>query len=274
MKSDKLALVAGEGELPLEILRSMRRAQRSLPQVYLLAEDDEPYAKEGIPVQKINNPMAIAATLAKMRLKGVRRMMMAGRVPKKDIYSKDKLDVGAKSILSDVKDRNDHSLLGGVIRYIEKFGIQVVAYEDVIPEMFAHEGHIAGPLPTDDQTQDCEYGLEILKITLPLSFGQSVVVFRRAIVAVEAMEGTDQAIRRAGGLSGDGVLVKGMRADQDRRYDLPVVGVQTLRVMAEAGLKALFVEAGSVLLLDREQFPKEADSLGICVMGVPACRFL
>lgn len=274
MNDERLALVAGEGTLPLEILKAMIKKNVPLPKVYLLAEDDAPYLNEGISVHKIANPMAIAMILAKMRLSGIRRLMMAGVVPKKSIYSKDKLDQGAKSILSAVQDRNDHSLLAGVVNYIEKFGIQVMSYEEVIPELLASEGHIAGPAANAEQLQDCEYGLKILRVLLPLSFGQSIVVSNRAIVAVEAMEGTDQTIRRAASLSAYGILLKGMRADQDRRYDLPVVGVQTLRNMAESGLTGLFIEADSVVLLEKEAFIQEANHLRISVTGVATCRFL
>jgi DUF1009 family protein len=273
MNMGKLALVAGEGELPLEILKAMRDSGAPFPAVYLFADDERPYTELGISVQRITNPLAIALTLTKMRLNGIKRLIMAGRVPKRSMYDKNRLDDGAKTILSNVRDRNDHNLLAGIVKYIEKFGITVVGYDSIIPEMLAQEGRIAGPEPSAEQLRDCEYGLNILKVLLPLSFGQSLVVSDGAIVAVEAMEGTDQIIKRAGSLSGRGILIKGMRADQDRRYDIPVVGTQTLRSMHEAGLNGLFIEAGSVLLLHKAQFVQEAEQLGICVSGVPSCQF-
>lgn len=274
MNTEHMALLAGNGILPVEIYRSIKRSGAPLPQVYLMASDTAPYDDEGIPYQRITNPFAVAMILTKMRFMGIRRLMMAGGVPKKDIYAQEKLDVGAEAILNDVRDCSDHSLLAGAVRYIEKFGIKVVTYDDVIPEMLAPEGHIAGPEPTDGQNDDCEYGLGILKVILPMSFGQSIAVSNRAVVAVEAMEGTDRMISRVASLSRCGILIKGMRADQDRRYDLPVVGVNTLHAMHDAGLSGLFVEAGCVLILGREDFIREADSLGICVTGVPKCRFL
>ena len=273
MNIEKLALVAGEGTLPLEILNALKQKHGVLPKVYLLAEDVTPYAQSGIEVQHIKNPMAIAMILTKMRLTGVRHLMMAGAVPKRSIYARETLDEGAQKILSDVRDRNDHSLLAGVVKYVEKFGIQVVSYDDVIPELLAGDGHIAGPLPSANEEEDCVYGLNILRQLLPLSFGQSIVVSDRAVVAVEAMEGTDQTIRRAGSLRSQGILIKGMRKDQDRRYDLPVVGPQTLEAMAEAGLSALFIETGSVLLLEKKVFLTEAERLRISVTGVSACQF-
>ena len=118
MNTEHLALVAGEGVLPIEILKSIRNAGLQLPKVYLLAENEAPYAAEGFSVSFIKNPLAIAMILAKMRLTGIRRLMMAGSVPKKNIYSKEKLDQAAQAILTDVRDRNDHSLLAGIVLWI------------------------------------------------------------------------------------------------------------------------------------------------------------
>lgn len=272
--SGKLALVAGEGVLPLEILKSLQHSGKELPKVYLLSDNIAEYSALGVRAQAVENPMAVALLLMKMRLQGVRRLMMAGRFPKRNIYSEEKMDSAAKSIMSSVSDRNDHSLLAGVVSYIEKFGIRVVGYEEIVPDLFAPEGHICGPAATLEQLIDCEYGLSILRRLLPLSFGQSLVVSNRAVVAVEAMEGTDSAIRRAAQLSRRGVVLKGIRADQDRRYDLPVVGCSTLRAMSESGLSALFVQAGSVIILEKELFMQEAERSQISVTGVPACQFL
>lgn len=273
MSAGKLALVAGEGELPLEILQAMKKSGGELPEVYLFGADEAPFRQLGINVQTVSNTLAIAMTLAKMRLRGVRRLMMAGRVPKKSIYDKKSFDLGAEEILSAVRERSDHELLAGVVRYVEKFGIEVVGYQEVIPQLMAEKGHIAGPWPTEDQLEDSRYGVKILKALLPLSFGQSIVVSGRAVVAVEAMEGTDLTIKRAGALGAGGILIKGIRADQDRRYDIPVVGVQTLRSLADAGLTGLFIEAENVLVLHRPQFSAEAQRLKISVMGVPSCQF-
>jgi len=103
---------------------------------------------------------------------------------------------------------------------------------------------------------------------LPLSFGQTLAVYRRAVIAVEAMEGTDMTIRRAGDIVGRGVLVKMMREDQDERYDLPTVGPSTLKNMAEAGLACLAVEAGRTIVLCRKEFSRIAREAGIAVWGI------
>ncbi len=272
MSCGKLALIAGEGQLPFVILEGLERRGEVAPLIYILGDDWDSYSSRGYTAQRVENPLAFGVLLAKMRLKGVRRLMMAGRVPKRLMYRREQMDPEARSLLEGVKDRNDHNLLDGIVRIIEGFGISVVGYEDVVPEMLATEGAIAGPEPTENDMDDCNYGWPILRSILPFSFGQSIVVADRAVVAVEAMEGTDETVRRAGSIIRKGSLLKGIRSDQDRRFDLPVVGCFTLKGMSEAGLKALFVEAGSVLILGRPDFERTATELGIAVWGVKSCQ--
>ncbi len=272
MSRDKLALVAGEGTLPWEILQGLQRRGEPAPLIYTLEGHEELYRSRGYQAQRVENPLAFGLVLSKMRLRGVRRLMMAGRVPKRLMYRRDQMDPQARTALEASKDRNDHALLGGVVKVIESFGISVVGYEDVVPEMLAPQGPIAGPSPSQADLEDCSYGWPILRSLLPLSFGQSIVVADRAVVAVEAMEGTDETVRRAGAIVRKGALLKGIRSDQDRRFDLPVVGRSTLEAMAQSGLKALFVEAGSVLILERPAFERAAADWGIAVWGVESCR--
>lgn len=268
----KLALVAGEGHLPLAIFDGLRHCGEADPLVYLIGEADEGWQKRGCATKAVKNPLAFGVILAGMRLRGVKRLIMAGQVPKSLIYSREKMDQETAQLLNQTSDRNDHSLLDSIVKLIEKFGLSVVGYGDVVPHMVAAEGHIAGPLPSQEDLADCAYGWPILQTLLPLSFGQSLVVSSRSVVAVEAMEGTDRMIARAGEVSGSGVVLKALRADQDRRFDLPVVGVATLLGMAAAGLTSLFVEAGNVLILD-DDFADEAMRLGISVQGVTSCHF-
>lgn len=270
--SGKLALVAGEGRLPLAILQGLRRRGETDPAVFLLSDDSAPWTDLGCAFKSVKNPLAFGVILTSMRLAGVRRLILAGRVPKKLMYDRKNMDETSRSTLAEASERNDHSLLGAVVRTIERFGIRVVPYEDVVPEMVVSEGQVSSGRPSENEMADAQYGWSVLEKILPLSFGQSLVVADKSVIAVEAMEGTDGMIERAGTLAGRGVLVKGMRRDQDRRYDLPVVGLRTLHKMADAGLTALFLQAGSVLLLD-ESFVSEADKLGIAVWGVSACQF-
>ncbi|PIE55063.1 MAG: hypothetical protein CSA35_02960 [Dethiosulfovibrio peptidovorans] len=268
MGSGKLALVAGEGTLPLFILRNLL-ARGERPLVYALRADYSELDLPGatlLPVKDVN----LVKIFASFALRRVKRVLLAGYVPKTMIYGSS-LDREADSLVSGLADRNDHALLGAVIQRLEKLGILVLGYESVVPEMIVPLGTVAGPEPSSADLEDVEYGRKILGRLLPLSFGQSLVVSKCAVVAVEAMEGTDRTIRRAGGIVPSGVLVKGMRSDQDRRFDIPVVGGDTLRVMAEAGLSCMAIEAGNGLIVEREYFVSLANELGISVIGVEPC---
>lgn len=265
----KLAVVAGGGLLPLEIIKNLKLKGED-PLIYAFRDDWKKLESSGyrvIPVEKIN----LIKIFASFKLRRVKKLLLAGYVPKKIIYQNGALDKEAAGLVDNLDDCNDHSLLGAIIEKIEGLGISVIGYEDIVPEMMAIRGHIAGPDVNAASLADIEYGRKILSSTLPLSFGQSIVVSGLSVVAVEAMEGTDATIDRAGEISGSGVLIKGMRADQDRRYDIPVVGVPTLEMMKKAGLSCLAIEGENTIILERNLFCKKACEYGITVMGIEPC---
>lgn len=266
--SPKLALVAGEGLLPVEILRRLVERGES-PLVYGLRQDCSELELPGISVVQFKE-LNLVRIFASFALRRVKRLVLAGYVPKRNIYN-DSMDEETSSILRGLDDRNDHSLLGAVIERLERLGISVMRYDSIVPEMIAPEGRIGGPDPSAKDLRDVDYGRSVLGKLLPLSFGQSIVVSERSVVAVEAMEGTDKTILRAGSICPSGVVIKGLRADQDRRYDIPVVGLDTLKAMARSGLSCLALEAGNCLILGGESFSKAAQELGISVIGVEPC---
>lgn len=270
MASGKLALVAGEGLLPVEILDGLI-GRGEPPLVYALRQDPSELERPGISVIHLRE-LNLVKIFASLALRRVKRILLAGYVPKRTIYS-DSMDEETSGIVGGLRDRNDHALLGAVIERVEKLGISVVRYDSVVPEMISRMGLIAGPAPMDGDLDDIEYGRSVLGRILPLSFGQSLVVSKRSVVAVEAMEGTDQTVMRAGSISHSGVLIKGMRSDQDRRYDIPVVGLDTLSSMSKAGLSCLALEAGNCLVLGGRSFERLSSELGISVIGVEPCPY-
>lgn len=266
-----VALFAGEGKLPLEIAR--RLTDRGFPPVvYTLGETDSGLSRYAL--DRVSLPrLELGLALADLKKRGLTKVMLAGVVPKTVMYKPALLDEGLKRLLQHVPLRDDHSLLGAVVAAIESFGLSVLPYRDLIIDLMAPSGFIAGREPNREEAADVDYGLEVASSILPLSFGQTVVVSGRAVVAVEAMEGTDATLLRAGGLIRQGVVVKMMRADQDERYDLPTVGLGTLRNMARAGLRCLAVEAHRTILLDGKAFRDFAQKEGIAVTGVHHCLF-
>lgn len=266
-----IALVAGEGNLPVEIARRLAQKGEKF-RVYALREDVSDLLPYSQAVKNLTE-VKVAAVLADMLLHRVRDVLLAGMVPKTLIYRHDQLDGAAKSLLAGLGDKDDHSILASVVRMLEKAGLRVKSYRDLLIDLMAPSGPIAGRAPTEEEAKDVEYGLHIGQKLIPLSFGQTVVVYQRAIVAVEAMEGTDKTLMRAGELVKGGTVVKLMRADQDERYDIPVVGIPTLHNMKQSGLTCLAVHAGWTLIMDPEAFKQEAQELGISVVGVDSCRF-
>ena len=266
MKDKNITLIAGEGVLPVEIAKKLKNFQ---PSTLILAIRDDPevlrpYAGKLIHLRTPN----FTRGLKEIKSHGSNELIMAGRIPKKIIYRVPFVfDRLALKILK-TSLRDDHSLLGAVVKVFEDENIKVIPYWQILPEFIAPSGLLSKREPTERELKDIEYAKKILRVTLPLSFGQSICVADEAVVALEAMEGTDQMIKRAGELIKRGVLVKMMREDQDMRYDLPTVGTRTLENMHEAGLTCLAIEAGKTLIMEPEEFFKLADKFNIAIKGI------
>ncbi len=267
---NRIGLIAGEGKLPEEIFQSLSRAGFNT-KLYSLREDNSFFSSENNDIYQIKN-IDIESIVLDMRSSGITRLMMAGLIPKSLVYAPEKLGSSTRKLLKGLAEMDDHSLLGGIVSIFEAAGISVMRYIDLIPSLMAEEGVMTQNVPGKDQLEDLEYGLRIMKVILPLSFGQSIVTHNRSVVSVEAMEGTDETIIRAGKISSGGVLIKMMKPGQDERYDIPTVGKNTLENMKKAGLKCLAVEAFRTIILDRKDFIETADGYGISVTGVKPCR--
>ena len=265
-KFSNIALIAGEGVLPVEIAKKLQKIQKSTLIIALRDDPEvlEPYAGKLIHLKTPN----FTRGLKEIKAHGSDELIMAGRISKKVIYRVPfALDRTALKILK-TSLRDDHSLLGAVVKVFEDENIKVIPYWQILPEFIAPAGQLSKRKPTDKELKDIEYAKKILRVTLPLSFGQSICVADEAVVALEAMEGTDKMIQRSGTLIKRGVLVKMMREDQDMRYDLPTVGIKTLENMHEAGLTCLAIEAGKTLIMEPEKFFNKADKFNIAVLGV------
>jgi DUF1009 family protein len=261
-----VALIAGEGTLPEEIV-SRLFARGEKPIVYAMREDCDAlleYAGEIIPVFKAE----LAATIKDMASRGIKRVLFAGFVPKTLIYRPEMMDSQARKLVSGLENRDDHSILGGIVAAFESSGFEVIGYMDILCDLLAPSGFIAGRNPSPDELSDIAYGKDIARVVVPLSFGQSVIVNKRSVVAVEAMEGTDATILRSGGLCKRGVLVKMIKPGQDTRFDIPVVGPQTLHLMKRAGLTCLAVHAGRTLVMSPEEFAMSAREYDMAVVGI------
>src|SRR5688572_17324723 len=194
---------------------------------------------------------------------------MAGGIGRVRAFTAARPDLGGIRIISRLRSFRDDHLLRTIADYFSSRGLSVVSPTEYLEDALVPEGHLAGPAPTGEQVQDARLGWEVGALLGTADVGQTVVVHRGHVLAVEAIEGTDEAIRRGGALGrgAGGVVVKRKKPGQDPRFDLPAVSPGTLQTMAAAGLRALVVEAGHTLLLEPEKVVAAADKAGIAVLG-------
>jgi DUF1009 family protein len=212
------------------------------------------------------------------KAEGVTRAVMAGQVKHKQIFSSIRPDWRLAKLLMSLRTRNTDMLLGAVAKVLGDEGIELISSTAYLESLLAKAGVMTARAPSEDELADIAYGLSVAKAIAGYDLGQTVVVAAQACVAVEAMEGTDAAIARAGELfrtlgEGDSTLkraltvVKVAKPNQDMRFDVPVVGVATIETMRAAGATCLCVEAGRTLLFDLERMVEVADAAGICIVG-------
>ena len=265
----KIAIIAGEGILPVEIAKRLSE-RGSAPLVLTLRSDPEVFEGIADRVICLRYPN-LSRVIKEIGRYGAKNVIMAGRVPKKLIFIPALFDPFSLKLLAK-SAKDDHSLLASIVNTFENEGISVLPYWHILPEFMAPEGRVSHRDPTKEETRDFCCGTNVLKVTLPCSFGQALIVADGAVVAVEAMEGTDAMIERAGALVAKGVLIKMMRVDQDPRYDLPTVGPRTIENMGRSGLTCLAVEARRTLIIEAKEVLALAERYDIAIWGLP-CQF-
>ncbi len=271
MKAEALrpiGLIAGSGQLPKLFARAAKAQGHSVHCVAHKGEADaslQPFVDslEWVKVGQMKRMVTL------LRAHGVEQAVMAGGIGRIRSVASARPDLGALRIIASLRSMRDDEVLRAVASYFERHGIEIVAPTDFVKSVLANEGHLAGPKPTAAQWADIAVGIEVAMMLGRADVGQTVVVKGGAVMAVEAVEGTDEAIRRGGRYGGPGaVVVKRSKPNQDLRFDLPAAGPVTLEVMREAGAKVLAIEAGRTVVLDSELLFKWAGQLGISVVGV------
>ena len=281
MEVQKLGLIAGNGRYPLLVLEEALRREITVT-VAAIREETLPEIEEFANRPQVSVHWLGLGQLGKLirvfKGAGVQKAIMAGQVKHIQIFSRKGGDSsGRRLILPDLKmmkvfmslpERNTQSLIGGVIEELEKEGIEFIDSTVLLASLLPEAGVLTRREPSSEELMDIEYGRPIAQEIARLDLGQTVVIKDRAVVAVEAMEGTDETIRRASRLVGGGRLtvIKVSRPGQDMRFDVPVVGLDTLLVLKECNVSALAVDAEKTLILDREEFIREADRLKMTVI--------
>jgi len=263
-----IGLIAGYGHFPIELARNL--AAHGF-QVHCVAAREEtfPEIEQAVHSTTWLHIGQVGGMIKAFKRHGVREVVMAGKVRKLNLFRNFRPDLTAIRGLMSMKDRKDDTILLTVAALLAEAGLELIPQTRYAGEMLAGQGHLAGPAPTQAVLRDMRFGFRQAKAIAGLDIGQTVIVREQAIMAVEAIEGTDEAIRRGGRLAaGQGVVVKVAKPQQDLRFDVPAVGPDTLRVMREAGCRALCVEAGQTLVIERETFVRQARADGICVYAI------
>src|SRR2546421_1741944 len=263
-------LIAGNGRFPFLVLEGAR-SQGIEMAVIALKEEAAPDLEQSAKRLHWVSLGELSKAIDLMHREGVTQAVMAGQVKHNKIFSSIRPDWKLAKLLFSLPRKNTDALIGAVARVLEDEGIRLVDSTLFLKPLVPEAGVLTRRAPNAQESADIAYGLGMAHQIAGMDIGQTVVIAERACVAIEAMEGTDEAISRAARLVGGKplVVVKVSKPGQDMRFDVPVVGLPTIEEMKSSGVTALAVDAGRTLLFDREKLIEMADAAGIAIQAVP-----
>ena len=264
----KYGLIAGNGKFPFMVIEGARRAGVSLSVAAIREETDPEIERVAERVQWIGIGQ-LGKMIRFLKSEGVEQAIMAGQVKHVQIFSGAFPDARMLKMLLKLPRRNTDALIGAVADELASEGIELIDSTYFLQDDLPAPGTLTRREPDARELENIEYGLEIAREIAPLDLGQTIVIRSKACVAIEAMEGTDETIRRAGKLAkGRLTVVKVAKPDQDMRFDVPVVGIPTVEAMLEAKATCLCITAGKTLLFDRDEMIRRADQNKIAIVAV------
>ena len=280
-RMNKLGLIAGNGRFPFLLLEAARAHNLTVVVAAIKEETDPEIEARAAADPNIHLHWLSLGELSKLietfQAEGVTRATMAGQVKHKQIFSSIRPDWRLAKLLLNLRTRNTDMLLGAIAKVLADEGIELVSSTQYLEPLLAQPGILTSRPPNQEELQNIAYGLTVARAIATYDLGQTVVIAAQACVAVEAMEGTDATIRRAGTLlraddpaeittlSRALTVVKVAKPNQDMRFDVPVIGLATIQTMKAAGATCLAIEAGRTLLFDRDAILDAANKAGISI---------
>jgi DUF1009 family protein len=265
-----IGLIAGDGRFPIIFADNVRRLGFTVSAIAHFGStlpELESHV-EHIHWMKVGQ---FSKALAALKQDGVRQAVMLGGIKKTNVFTTLRPDLRALAIFSRLRHWKDDAILREVAGELEREGIEICESTFGLEGILADEGYLTSKKPSKKEEEDIQFGWETLATLGQLDIGQCVVVKDRVIVAVEAVEGTDEAITRGGTLGGKGgVVVKRTKPQQDLRFDLPAIGPRTIQTMVAVQASVLAIEAGRTVILDREEVFSHAKEAGISIIGKTA----
>jgi len=277
-----LGLIAGNGRFPFLLLDAARAEGHSVVVAAIKEETDTEIDRRAAADASIIVHWLSLGELSRLidtfQKAGVTTAVMAGQVKHKQIFSSIRPDWRLAKLLLNLKTRSTDALIGAVAKVLSDEGIELISSTAFLEPLLAAEGVLTERLPDEEERKNIAYGLGVAGALAGFDIGQTVVVAAQACVAVEAMEGTDATIERAGRLmetleseastlERKLTVIKVAKPNQDMRFDVPVIGPATLEVMLRAGASCLSIEAGKTLLFDREALVKRANDAGVTIVA-------
>jgi len=274
-----LGLIAGNGRFPFLVLNAALARGMDVVVAAIKEETSPEIENEGARVHWLSLG-ELSKLIDTFHREGVTQAVMAGQVKHKQIFSSIRPDWKLAKVLLSLGTRNTDSLIGAIAKVLADEGITLMSSTELLEPLLAKPGVLTQRAPTEQEQKDIDYGRAVARHLAQYDIGQTVVVAGSACVAVEAMEGTDETIVRAGHLmstlnaEGDAstlardlVVVKVAKPNQDMRFDVPVIGVKTIDTMCNAGATCLAIDAGRCLVIDGDKVVAAADSAGICIVS-------
>ena len=265
----RFGLIAGKGRFPFLVLEAARSQGIDMV-VAAIREEAFPEIEQAAGTVHWMSLGQLGKLIRTFRAEGVDRAIMAGQVRHKQLFSGIVPDLRMLQMLAGLATRSTDSLIGGVAKVLEEEGIRLIDSTAFLGPLLPEPGTLTARSPSEDEQRNLDYGYRIARELGRLDLGQAVVVSEGACVALEAMEGTDAVIERAASLANGRplALVKLAKPGQDLRFDVPVIGPQTLDTMIRSNVRALAIEARKTLMIDRENLIRTADDHGIAIVAI------
>jgi DUF1009 family protein len=267
----RLGLIAGNGRFPFLVLDAARGLGHDVTVIAIKEEAfpelDDAAARASAALHRVSLGQ-LGKCINLLKDAGVTQAVMAGQVKHTKLFADIVPDMTLLGVLMRLKTRNTDALISGVADVLGDHGIKLIDSTAFLAPLMARAGALTRATPTQEQRADLDFGYRVADAIAGLDIGQTIAVKSAAVVAVEAMEGTDAVIARAGQLAGRDIrIVKVAKPKQDMRFDVPVIGVSTIEAMKAAGADVLSVDAGKTLLVDGDAVIAAANDAGICIVG-------
>ena len=262
-----IGMIAGNGRFPFLVAQEIKKQGDKVVTVALKEEADkdiENFCDETVwlsvgKIQKI---------IDTFKNRNIDTAIMVGQVKHAKIYSAITMDLRALKVMTSLVNKKTDTILGAVVREFEKDGIKFLPSHIYLQHLLAQKGIIVGKKLNSDEEKDAEFGFKIAKGIAGLDIGQTVVVKDKSVLAVESIEGTDECIKRAYSLGGENaIVVKVAKPNQDFRFDVPVIGTRTIDTLKDNKIRAMIIESGSTLILDKELVIEKAKQSNVTIIA-------